>query len=100
MADLKIDFSAIGRAQTLTNNVKSEFDRAERVSDDAAGFTGHDGLANKVREFGNNWDVGREKIKENLVFLADALTSLVDTFSDLDRTLAESAAEATAAAHD
>jgi hypothetical protein len=69
---------------------------AERIADETAGYTGHDGLAGKVRDFGDKWDIARGKLEDNLTFIADYLRAVVDTFEDLDTDLAASLEQAAA----
>ncbi|MCR2812247.1 hypothetical protein NQ166_13940 [Microbacterium sp. zg.Y1090] len=88
MADLKLDFAELRRSARTAETVASSFARAESIAAGAAADTGHDRLGGKVREFGDKWDIARGKLEENLLFIADYLGAVVDTFSDLDTDLA------------
>ena len=93
MADLQLDFGELNSLKSTVDTVSSTFARAERVSEDVAGYTGHDGLAGKVREFADNWDIGRGKLQANLDYVSEAIKSIVDTFTDLDQGLADAAGQ-------
>lgn len=90
MADLKIDVSEVLSSASRAERIAGEFSGAERIADETAGYTGHDGLAGKVRDFGGKWDIARGKLEENLTFIAEYLRAVVDTFEDLDTDLAAS----------
>lgn len=88
MSDLKIDVSEILSSASRAERIAGDFSTAERIADETAGYTGHDGLAGKVRDFGGKWDIARGKLEDNLTFIADYLRAVVDTFEDLDTDLA------------
>ncbi|MBO1902733.1 hypothetical protein J4H92_12335 [Leucobacter weissii] len=85
MSDLDLDFDSLRRSAAAAQRVAGYLARAERVSDEAAGHTGHEGLAAKVRDFGQKWDITRNGLEEALEFIAEFLASLVQTFEELDR---------------
>lgn len=84
MADLDIDYNELDRARREIDRAASTFRRADRVSSDIAGLVGHGGLAGKVNEFADSWDITRDKLQESLEFIADSLQAVVDTFTELD----------------
>ncbi|GAA3018627.1 hypothetical protein [Microbacterium dextranolyticum] len=90
MADLNIDVTELTTSASRAERIASDFSTAERIADETAGYTGHDGLAGKVRDFGDKWDIARHKLEENLTTIAQYLRAVVDTFDDLDTNLASS----------
>lgn len=90
MSDLKIDVGEVLASASSAERIAGDFSAAERIADETAGYTGHDGLAGKVRDFGDKWDIARGKLEDNLTFIADYLRAVVDTFEDLDTDLAAS----------
>ena len=88
MSDLKIDVGEVLASASSAERIAGDFSAAERIADETAGHTGHDGLAGKVRDFGDKWDIARGKLEDNLRFIADYLRAVVDTFEDLDTNLA------------
>ena len=90
MSDLKIDVGEVLASASSAERIAGDFSAAERIADETAGYTGHDGLAGKVRDFGDKWDIARGKLEDNLTFIADYLRAVVDTFEDLDTDLASS----------
>ncbi len=92
MSDLKIDVGEVLASASSAERIAGDFSSAERIADETASYTGHDGLAGKVRDFGGKWDIARGKLEDNLTFIADYLRAVVDTFEDLDTNLAASIA--------
>ncbi|GAA1650816.1 hypothetical protein [Microbacterium flavum] len=90
MADLKIDADELLSSASSAARIAGDLSGSERIADETAGYTGHDGLAAKVRDFGGKWDIARGKLEENLTFIAEYLRAVVDTFEDLDTDLAAS----------
>ena len=90
MSNLNIDYDELGRARTDIDDVISSFSRADRVSADIASLVGHGGLASKVNEFSDSWDISREKLHKSLSFISDSLTAVIDTFTELDSAQAKS----------
>ena len=84
MANLSIDYDELNRARIDIDDVLSSFKRADSVSSDIAGLVGHSGLASKVNDFSDSWDISRDKLKESLSFISESLTAVVDTFTELD----------------
>src|SRR5690554_1732042 len=99
MADLNLDFGALQTASSRVQRVAESFARAERVSGEVAGYVGHDQLAKKVREFGENWDTVREQLGENLHAIAEYLNAVVETFDDLDRQQAKAVQDSSDEGH-
>lgn len=90
MANLNIDYDELLRARTDIDDVLSSFSRANAVSSDIAGLVGHNGLASKVNDFADSWDISREKLHESLEFISESLTAVIDTFQELDAAQAAS----------
>lgn len=84
MADLRIDYDELDRARHDIDDAATTFSRADRVSSDIASFVGHGGLASKVNDFADSWDISRDKLRDSLEFMADSLQALVETFKELD----------------
>lgn len=93
MADLKIDVAELRDGASRAERIAGDMSSAERIADETAGYTGHDGLAGKVRDFGGKWDIARGKLEDNLTAIADYLRAVIDTFEDLDTDLARSLEE-------
>lgn len=88
MADVDLDLDRIAQTASTCRGLKDEFDNAEDFADDLAGATGHDGLKDKVEQFGNDWGNAREGLSEGLKGVADFMQAIVDTFTDLDTDMA------------
>lgn len=84
MSDLRIDYDGFRQAATALDDVVSRFDSAHANAHAASEYVGHAGLAHKVREFADSWDINRGELRDGLAFVSAALTAVVETFSDLD----------------
>jgi len=67
MSDLVVDFDELNAAVGRIGRVTEIFDSAHGDAKVAAGHTGHDGLAGKVREFADEWDYKRSKMRGAIV---------------------------------
>jgi hypothetical protein len=77
--------------------VVDAFSTAGADSHDAADYVGHGGLASRVREFADGWDIRRGEFSEELRHLAAMFEAIDDTFTDLDNRAASELRDATAA---
>lgn len=90
MADVKLDFDDLLSSASSAERIAGDMSAAERFADEIAVYTGHDGLAGRVRDFGGKRDIARGKLEGNLTAIGDSLRAVVDTFEDLDTDLASS----------
>lgn len=98
VADLNIDGDALRNAATRTISVVEAFESAGSDAHEAADYVGHGGLANKVRDFADGWDIRRGKFSEELRELSALFEAIDDTFTDLDSQTASELRTATSAA--
>lgn len=88
MADVDLDLDRLSATAGDARALKEDFDEAEQFADDIGELTGHDGLRGKVEDFGHDWDVAREELREGLKSIADYMQAIHDTFTDLDDQMA------------
>lgn len=92
MADLKIDLTQLDELRVSLTEIATRFDSADQFSDDVATAVGELGaLQGKAHEFAHNWNDTRESLAKNLRTLADAATTIHDTFVEIDSQLASQA---------
>jgi hypothetical protein len=96
MSDLSFDGDSLREAARRIREVVDSFATAGSDAHDAADYVGHGGLASRVREFADGWDVHRGKFSDELREIADMLEAVDDTFTHLDNHIAEKVREATA----
>lgn len=84
MSDLRIDLDELRRAAASVRTVVSIFSHVEPVAHEVAGLTGYEGLAHRVHEFADSWDIARARLSERLAFIADALGAVADTLEHVD----------------
>ncbi|MEO8094900.1 MAG: hypothetical protein ABI632_08205 [Pseudolysinimonas sp.] len=84
MSNLDIDYGELAKARGDIDAAHTTFTRAGKVSSDISGLVGHPGLASKVDEFSDSWDINRKKLESSLEFISESLTSIIDTFRELD----------------
>ncbi|MGN7860814.1 hypothetical protein ACTJI8_09535 [Microbacterium sp. 22303] len=89
MTDVRMDLARLESTAHTAKGLATTFDRAEEFADDLGGLTGHDGLADKIEDFGGKWDIAREDLRDNLRSQADFMQAIVDTFRDLDTKMAQ-----------
>lgn len=89
MADVQIDYTAIQHSRSQVDSAISTLQQAGAMSADLAALVGHDGLASKVNEFADDWDINRGRMIEELSAISDTLQAIVDTFSDFDQRAAD-----------
>ncbi len=89
MADLDLRGEDLASAISQTSAVVNYFNNANTKAERAAQHVGHAGLAGKVNDFADAWDIRRGKFVENLTFVYDALAAIRDTFEDIDNQIAE-----------
>ena len=88
MSDLVLDTGRLREAGAALRIVATEFEHANARSDQAADATGHDGLADRVREFAYNWDDRRAKMLAGIAGLAAVATGAAEQFEEIDSVLA------------
>lgn len=88
MGDVQILLSRLRSTESRARTLKENFDDAEQFADDIGGLTGHDELANKIEDFGNDWDNAREELRDGLTAVADFMKAIHETFADLDEKMA------------
>ena len=89
MPNLKLDTTELRNRSKSLRATAALLDDAKIDALDIASVVGHDKLAGKVREFGNNWDTTRGRFRDHLEALAKTFDAIADTFEDLDGKLAE-----------
>lgn len=94
MSDIRLDFDTLETARRRADQALSTLQSAGRVSDDIAPLTGESRLASKVRDFADNWDIYRETLEEQLAFVRDSISTVMDVMTDLDVELADSLSQA------
>lgn len=88
MPDLNIDTEVLIEAGHSLRSVASEFENANDISDDVAGWVGNHRLADKVRDFAHKWDDTRADMLEGISTLAEQASKTGETFAQLDSDLA------------
>ncbi|MGX1793035.1 hypothetical protein ACWIDW_08845 [Microbacterium sp. NPDC055312] len=89
MTDVRMDLARLESTAHTAKTLATTFDEAEDFADDIGGLTGHGGLAGTIDDFGGKWDIAREDLRDNLRSQADFMQAIVDTFRDLDATMAQ-----------
>ena len=96
MSDLRIDGDSLREASRHIRDVVDSFATAGSDAHEAVDYVGHGGLASRVKEFADGWDIHRGKFGDELRQMADMLEAVDDTFADLDNHTAEQVRQATA----
>jgi hypothetical protein len=96
MSDLRIDGDSLREAARRIREVVDSFATAGSDAREAADYVGHGGLASRVREFADGWDIHRGKFSDELRQMVDMVEAVDDTFTDLDNHMSEKVREGTA----
>lgn len=89
MDDIQLDLAALRVVKGRVASALDTFRDAESVGDDLADLTGEYRLADKVRDFADNWDHNRGKLEEQLIAVHDRLGAIVEAMTDLDRAMGD-----------
>ena len=89
MVNLSLDTTELRNRSKSLRATAALLDDAKIDALDIASVVGHERLAGKVNEFGNNWDTTRGRFRDHLEALAKTFDAIADTFEDLDGKLAE-----------
>ena len=79
MANLSLDTTELRNRSKSLRATASLLDDAKIDALDVAAVVGHDKLAGKVREFGDNWDTTRGRFREHLEALAKTFDAIAET---------------------
>lgn len=97
MSDLIIDGDSLQATAGRIRQVLDSFATAGSDAHEAADHVGHHGLAGRVKEFADGWDIHRGRFSEELGHIADAFEAVDETFTDLDNRAAAAVGSALAA---
>lgn len=64
--------------------VATEFANADDISDEYSSVVGHDGLADRLRDFADNWDDKRAEMLKAIEGLGEATEGIGSAFTEAD----------------
>jgi len=67
--------------------VKTNFEHAEKFSDEVSAAVGHPALSDKVQDFADQWNDKRDGMVEKLAELAKSIDTIHDSFITVDKEL-------------
>ena len=91
MPDLVVSYDELDSARSHIDRAVSIFQGVERVGHDISALVGHSGLAARVNDFADSWDINRRELTEALEFVTESLTAIIDTFREHDEAQARAA---------
>jgi hypothetical protein len=94
--DLSIDMDQLTTLKDDLKAITSELENADGNAQAAADATGHDELRDRVNEFADKWEIKRGEMLENVKKLSGIITSIVDTFKEIDAGLGKALEDAAA----
>ena len=85
--DLAISTAKLQELGRKLRFIATEFENAEKIADNYREFVGHDGLAEKLEEFADNWDDTRESMTEAIASYGEAAQKAAELFEELETEL-------------
>lgn len=89
MADVELDLHELLVLWKALSKVCDRFGYSEGVGSDLIRAVGHDGLTDRLHDFGDSWDERREDMVADLDTVWRGVKLVEEAFTELDRTLAE-----------
>lgn len=86
---LNVDTGLLSSLGQDLRGVATEFDCADANADWIAGATGHDRLADRIRNFSRDWDDRRADLLAGVAALADAASGTADSLDGVDTELGD-----------
>lgn len=87
MPDLQIDLDALHSLRLDLTVIARRLRQTEQFGGEVAACVGHRQLAHTVSDFAGKWNVHRDHVLSKLDFIEAAMSSIVDTFDELDTRL-------------
>lgn len=87
-ADLRVDLDALADAAAGLDSLRSEFDQASQIADDARSALGHPTVKSALDTFVNNWDKHRQDLSKSLEAVAGMARNSHDAYVETDTGLA------------
>ncbi len=96
MADLKVDYAALDRAQMSLRKIATELEQLERHRDDVEDIWGSDAVRGAMSGFAGNWDRHRGQLLESVREVGEMCGGTAETFRSVERGLADALTSAPA----
>jgi hypothetical protein len=90
MDKLKVDTQSLRDTAAALKLIKTEFDDANANSDTLADAVGEPGLASRVRDFAQNWDMRRKDMVDKIATLEKNISDGADALDKTDKQLGDS----------
>jgi|TARA_B100000678_G_scaffold226457_1_gene194228 hypothetical protein len=88
VADLRIDLDGLESADVQLGRVERAFEHSDSIAAGVADLVGHSGLAGKLSEFSNAWDLHRDDMLTGVRAVRKTVRKVHDEFAAVDRELA------------
>lgn len=88
MADLKVDYAALDRAQLSLSRIATELDQMERHRADVEDIWGSDRVREAMSGFAGNWDRHRNQLLESVRSVGEMCAATAQTFREVENGLA------------
>jgi hypothetical protein len=85
MSDLTVSTADLRAAGSNLRYVATEFEHAERITEDYGSMVGHRRLASRLEDFAGNWDDTRNEMLESIKTLAEVATKAGEMYEELER---------------
>ncbi|MFT4028852.1 MAG: hypothetical protein QM675_03165 [Protaetiibacter sp.] len=87
-SQLKVDYDHLTTLHQRLTTASDQLRDDSQTMDELAGAVGDERLADRLREFGNDWAVHRANIRENIDWLRDKVQQIAEELEKIDGDLA------------
>ena len=87
MPDLDFNLTHLETLISDLRTIKSNFDDAEKFSDEVSAAVGHARLSSKVQDFAGQWNDKRREMGDKVGSMAQAVDGIHDSFISVDMEL-------------
>lgn len=90
-SDLKVDYELLATSEKTLKNIRTAFENCTKRQNALAEAVGAKKLRDAMHDFADNWSDNRKQTLANLGEFIEMVTTVKDSFQDLDKKLGEEA---------
>jgi hypothetical protein len=87
---LRVDLGQLEECASALARLRSEFDHARDIADDAGAAVGNGHLRGALHDFATNWKYHRQQLGESITAITEMTENARRSYTDVDQKLATS----------